>query len=76
MASLQDILSALQNGVSAINNLSQKLATGFPSATLTSTVVRGSNGTIVFTSSQATRFVAAQTSSGYILGWIPVYPSS
>jgi hypothetical protein len=72
----QQILAALQNGVAAINNLAQQLESGFPSITLVSTHTRGSTGSITFTSSQATQFVAAQTSSGYIVGWVPLYPSS
>lgn len=63
MASLQDLLSALQNGVTAINNLKEQIATTFPQASAVSTGA-ATAGTITFTSSQATGFLTVTTSSG------------
>lgn len=62
-ASLSDILSALQNGVQAINKLNESLANIFPQATSYSTAA-ATAGTITFTSSQATGFISVVTSSG------------
>lgn len=62
MASLQDLLTALQNGVQAINNLNTSLNNFFPQATSVSTSVTA--GTITFTSSQAAGFLIVETSSG------------
>lgn len=61
--SLQEILSTLQSGVQAINNLNTTLQTIFPQATAYSTTA-ATAGTITFTSSQATGFVSIITSSG------------
>lgn len=62
MASLQDLLTAMQNGVQAINNLNTTLQTVFPRATALST--SATIGTITFTSSQAASFLTVETSSG------------
>ncbi len=61
-ASLDMILAALQNGVTAINNLAQTIQTVFPNSTASSTSV--TTGTITFQSSTATGFMVVQTSSG------------
>lgn len=75
MASLSDILVAIQDGVVAVGKLQQQIASAFPQSTSVSTASRGSVGTITFTSSQATGFLAVTTSSGFV-GWVPLYPSS
>jgi hypothetical protein len=61
--SLTDVLSALQNGVVAINNLNSTLTRIFPQATAFSTTAAVA-GTITFVSSQATGFLSVVTSSG------------
>jgi len=61
--SLSDILSALQNGVTAIGNLTTTLNKIFPQTTATSSVAPTA-GTITFTSSQAKIFLTVTTSSG------------
>lgn len=71
MAGISDILSALQNGVTAINNLSQQVAKFFPTTTATSSTVTA--GTITFSSSLASGFMIVQTSSGGTVK-IPFYP--
>lgn len=63
--SLSDILAALQNGVTAINNLNTSLAKIFPQSTALSTTAPAA-GTITFTSSQAATFLSVTTSSGGI----------
>ncbi len=73
--SLADVLAALQNGVVAINNLAEQIGTTFPQATLVSTAARGSVGSVTFDSSQATGFLAVETSSGFT-GYVALYPSS
>lgn len=73
--SLSDILAAIQNGVVAINRLSDQLADTFPQATSVSTLARGSVGAVTFTSSQAIGFLAVETSSGFT-GYVALYPSS
>lgn len=70
MASLQDLLSAMQNGVTAIQTLNTTLKSFFPQATSLSTSV--TVGTITFTSSQAAGFMIVTTSSGYTVK-VPVY---
>jgi hypothetical protein len=72
MAGLTDILSALQNGVTAINSLSKTLGQVFPGATAMSTTAPSSVGTVTYTSSQPKGFISVTTSSGYA-GKIPVY---
>ncbi len=61
---LSDILSAMQNGVTAINSLRNQLALVFPQATASSTIGSTVAGTITFTSSQAVAFLSVTTSSG------------
>ena len=73
MASLSDLLSALQNGVVAINGVNKTLGEIFPGATAISTVALSSAGGLTFSSSQAVGFISITTSSGY-QGQIPVYP--
>ena len=70
MASLLDLLSAMQNGVTAINSLNTSLKSFFPQATSVSSTVTA--GTITFTSSQAAGFLIVTTSSGYAVK-VPVY---
>ena len=72
---LSDILLTLNNGVQALNNVRVALTSFFPQATAVSTAARGSLGTITFTSSQATGFLAVTTSSGFT-GYVALYPSS
>jgi hypothetical protein len=60
---LSDILSALQNGVTAIQKLNTTLGNIFPQSTATVTTI-SSAGTITFTSSQAKIFLTVITSSG------------
>lgn len=71
MASLTDILAAMQNGVSAINNLNATLQTIFPQATAYSTTA-ATAGTVTFISSQAVGFITILTSSGAQVR-VPVY---
>lgn len=71
MSNLTEILAALQNGVTAINNLNDTLTAIFPQATALSTTAAAA-GTITFTSSQAVAFLSVQTSSGGIYK-IPLY---
>ena len=61
--SLSDILAALQNGVQAVNNLSDQIAATFPQAAAVSTAA-ATAGTITFTSSLAAGFLTVITSSG------------
>lgn len=61
--SLADILYALQNGVSAINNLNTNLVTLFPPITAP-TSVAPTAGAITYTSSRVAAFATVQTSSG------------
>lgn len=63
MASIGEILAALQNGVAAINNLSDQIATTFPQASAVSTSA-ATAGAITFTSSLAAGFLTVITSSG------------
>jgi len=63
MASLDMILAAMQNGVTAINNLKNQLATSFPSITVPSTTAPA-NGAITYSSSLVSAFGLVQTSSG------------
>ncbi len=62
---LNDILSAIQNGVSAVNNLGNRLSTTFlQSGVVVSSAITTANSTITFTSSQAAGFISVTTSSG------------
>lgn len=72
MASISDILSALQNAVTAVNSLNKTLGSVFPGATALSTVVPSSVGSVTFTSSEPKGFLSVTTSSGYT-GKIAVY---
>lgn len=72
---LSDILLTLTNGVNAINSLRSGLLAIFPQSTTVSTAARGTVGTVTFTSSQATGFLAVTTSSGFT-GYVALYPSS
>lgn len=64
MASLTDILTSLQEGVVALNQLNQTLATIFPQATALSTTAPAAAGTITFSSSLATTFIEVVASNG------------
>lgn len=71
--SLQDILTALQNGVQAINNLNVTLTDTFlQQGVVVSSAVATTGSTITFTSSQAAGFIAVTTSSGAAY-YLPVY---
>jgi hypothetical protein len=72
LASLTDILSALQNGVTALNSVNKTLGAVFPGATTLSTTAPSSVGSITFTSSEPKGFLSVTTSSGYA-GKIAVY---
>jgi hypothetical protein len=69
---LSDILSAMQNGVTAIRALQNQLALVFPQATASSTIGSTVAGTITFTSSQAVAFLSVTTSSGGVYK-VPLY---
>lgn len=69
--SLTEILAALQNGVTAINNLNTALNNIFPQATALSTTAPTA-GTITFTSSQAVAILSVTTSSGGVYK-LPLY---
>lgn len=73
---LSDILSALQNGVSAINNLNTRLSDTFLQQGVVvstgSSATIAANSTITFTSSQVAGFIEVTTSSG-VAGYIPWY---
>lgn len=69
-ASLDLILTALQNGVNAMQTLNKTLSTVFPQSTATSSSVTA--GTVVFSSSLAVGFMVVQTSSGATVK-IPFY---
>jgi hydroxymethylglutaryl-CoA reductase len=71
---LSDILSALQNGVTAIQALQRQLAVSFPSVTAPSSVAPAV-GTITYNSSQVAAFGLMQTSSGGVYR-IALLPSS
>lgn len=73
MVSLSEILSAMQNGVTAINNLSTRLSNTFlQQGTVISSAIATTGSTVTFTSSQAAGFIAVTTSSG-AAGYIPWY---
>lgn len=69
MATLADILTAIQNGVQAINNLTSV----FPPITAVGSVPPTTGG-VTFNSSQVTAFGTVRTSSGGTYT-IPLYPS-
>ena len=64
MASITDVFTALQNGVTGINNLAQIISKIFPQTTASSTSAPATVGTITFTSSEAALFMLVQSSSG------------
>lgn len=71
--SIQDLLTAMQNGVQAINNLNITLTDTFlQQGVVISTAVATTGSTITFTSSQAAGFIAVTTSSGAAY-YLPVY---
>jgi hypothetical protein len=71
--SIQDILSALQNGVQAVNNLGTKLENTFlQQGVVVSSAIATAGSTVTFTSSQAAGFIAVTTSSGAAY-YLPVY---
>jgi hypothetical protein len=74
MSTLSDILTSLQQGVLAINNLSQRLNTTFlqQGVVVSSASPVTALSTITFTSSQSAGFVAVTTSSGASY-YLPVY---
>jgi len=73
MGSLDLILTALQNGVNAVQSLNSRLSTTFlQSGTVVSSAITTANSTITFTSSQAAGFIAVTTSSG-TAGYLPWY---
>lgn len=61
--SLTEILYALQNGVRAINQLTEQLATSFPPVTTLSTAAPTA-GSLVYSSSLVSAFGLIETSSG------------
>lgn len=73
MAGLQDLLTSMQQGVTAINNLITQIKTTFPQATTSSTTAPATLGTVTFTSSQATGFLLVALSSGVTVKF-PYYP--
>lgn len=73
MASLDLILTALQNGVNAVQSLNSRLSTTFlQSGTVVSSAITTANSSITFTSSQAAGFLAVTTSSGAAY-YFPIY---
>ena len=59
---LGDLLQTMQQGVTAINNLTTQIKATFPQVSATSTSVTA--GSISFTSSEAALFLVVATSSG------------
>ncbi len=72
MGSLTDILSALQNGVQALNSVNKTLGAVFPGATAVSTTAPSSVGAITFSSSLTKGYITVTTSSGFT-GKIALY---
>lgn len=76
MASIDEILSAIQNGVTAINNVGTKLSDTFLQqgvvVTAATSATIAANSTIAFTSSQAAGFLSVTTSSG-VAYYFPIY---
>lgn len=62
-AGLGDILSAIQNAVTAINGVTDQIRTSFPPITTLSTTAPAA-GTLAYSSSLVTAFGLVQTSSG------------
>ena len=73
MASLNDLLAAMQNGVQAMNALTAQISATFPQASALST--SAPVGTITFTSSQAADFLTVVTSSGATM-YAPLYTAT
>lgn len=70
---LSDLLSAMQNGVTAINNLANNINTVFPHAgPITAITPSSSLATTTFLSSQSRGFLSVTTSSGGIYS-VPLY---
>ena len=69
--SLTEILSALQNGVTAIRDLKMTLENVFPQVTATSSIAP-SAGALTFSSSQPALFMSVETSSGGVYK-VPLY---
>jgi len=65
MASITDLISALQNGVVALNSVNKTLSQVFPGATAVSTTAPSSVGAITFSSSQTKGYITVVTSSGF-----------
>jgi hypothetical protein len=63
MASFDQLLAAMQNGVTAINGVITQLQSTFPQASSVSTSA-ATAGSISFGSSQAAGFLSITTSSG------------
>ncbi len=61
---LDSVWNTLQNGVTAINNLTGTIKTIFPQLSGNSSAGPASAGTITFTSSQAVGFALVTLSSG------------
>jgi hypothetical protein len=70
---LGDLLQTMQQGVQAMNNLTQTIKSVFPQVTGSSTSAPSTAGTITFISSEAVMFTLVTTSSGFT-GKVPVYP--
>ncbi len=70
---LGDLLQTMQQGVTAIRDLTTQIKTTFPQATTSSTSAPATVGTITFTSSQATGFLLVALSSGVTVKF-PYYP--
>jgi hypothetical protein len=64
VASLDDVLSAIKNGVIAVNNLNKTMGQVFPGATVVSTTAPSSVGAVTFNSSQAKGYFTVTSSSG------------
>jgi FlaG/FlaF family flagellin (archaellin) len=70
---ISSILSTLQQGVQAINNLAGTVKAIFPQVTGTSSKAPATAGSVTFTSSEASLFILVTTSSGFT-GKVPIYP--
>jgi hypothetical protein len=70
---LGDLLQTMQQGVTAINNLTTTIKAVFPQLTGSSTSAPTTAGNITFTSSEAVMFQLVTTSSGFT-GKVPIYP--
>lgn len=70
---LGDILQTLQQGVTAMRDLTKQISTTFPQATTSSTAAPATVGAITFTSSEATGFLLVTLSSGVTVK-MPYYP--